>query len=1165
MKKFFILTLAALIISSGNVFSQTDAQRQQDREKANQFNSRVDNNRYWKKMAALGLAKLNGVKPVKPASYTGSEIRAFSVLTEDSPDVPVAGTSSTQSENSIFVNPNNTENVINSNNSTQNPVGALYGANSIESFDAGLTWDGSVQGAGGSNSGDPVALIDLDGNYYIGAISNSGGQQVSKSTNQGQSYTVYNVANAGGGGLLDKNHMWVDNSPTSPYEGNLYNAWTDFGGPANNDIGFSRSTDGGVTWSSQVNVSSAVNAGSHCQGVNINTGTNGEVYVIFSIYDGWPTDETAIGMARSFDGGATFEPATRVINNTRGIRNSSINKDMRKNSFPSMAVDISGGEYDGNIYIVWTNIGVPGVNTGSDADVYMARSEDQGVTWSTPVRVNQDPSGLGRKHWFPWITCDPENGILSVIFYDDRNVGGGQAEVYCANSNDGGETWEDFKVSDISFTPSPIPGLADGYMGDYLGINARGGWVFPVWADNRTGTIMSYCSPYETNPLSKPLDLTASVTFETGISDLQWRFNEAPLFSHFIIYRAGDSIGMATDTVYSDQLPDYGIYQYQVSARYSDGNESSATSASVQWGDAQISVNPLAINELLLPDSSVTRMVTISNIGQLEMNYNISMFIPSTNYDPKAYCYGSGGCDEYISRVQLNEIDNLSACTQYGDYTALSTTMSVGMSYQMVVTNGNPVYPDDQFGAWVDWNQNEVFDDNEACMVSGSPGVGPYYVTITPPVGAVPGETRLRTRLTYYQTPTPCGSTTYGEVEDYTVNVLSWLVATPVEGTVPAGETMDIAVTMSAEDMALGTYNAELTVYSNDPDDPEVLVPITMTVAEVAVTLTASDEDICLGETVDITSAMTGGSGTFTYTWTSDPVGFSSTEPNITVTPDVTTTYFCEVFDGVYTVNDQVTITVNPLPTVDLGADAIICAGDTVTLDAGAGLAAYLWNTGDTTQTIKVASNGDYSVVVTNEFGCTANDAFSLSVLLLPVKPAITTGPATVDNYLSTTSTYTCDPVPDAVSYAWTVTPTEAGATTSTGNTAEVTWATGYTGSVTITVAAMNQCDTSEVSDAFATTVYTSAGLGENIAGKQLVIYPNPTEGQVTVKLPVQKTFTGDVTITDANGAVVMSRSGLTIPAGDVTTLDLSGLSEGVYSVKLSSNQATYSGRIIVK
>ena len=158
----------------------------------------------------------------------------------------------------------------------------------------------------------------------------------------------------------------------------------------------------------------------------------------------------------------------------------------------------------------------------------MAKSTDLGVTWSTPIKVNQDDAGLGHKHYFPWITCDPENGLLSVVFYDDRNVGGNQCEVYCANSTDGGETWEDFKVSDVAFTPSPIPGLADGYMGDYLGISAYGGWVYPSWTDNRSGSVMTYVSPYQTNPLSRPTNLTAEVTFETGITNLQWSFMDMP-------------------------------------------------------------------------------------------------------------------------------------------------------------------------------------------------------------------------------------------------------------------------------------------------------------------------------------------------------------------------------------------------------------------------------------------------------------------------------------------------------------------------------------------------------------------------------------------------------------------------------------------------------------
>jgi hypothetical protein len=967
-------------MTGGFVFSQSAIKHAQDAERAKQVNTRVDNNGYWKRMAALGLARLNPVTPVKPAIYNGSGINALSVLTDDSPDVPVAGNNSTQSENSVFVHPDDNQVAVNSNNSTQNPVGSLYGANSTETYDGGLTWDGDVEGAGGSNSGDPVALVGLDGAYYIGAISNSGGQQVSKSTNSGATYTVYTVSN-GGGGFLDKNHMWIDNSLTSPFEGNLYDAWTDFGGSANNNIGFSRSTNGGVTWSSQVNVSSAVNAGSHCQGVNINSGPDGQVYVIWAIYDGWPTDESAIGMARSFDGGASFEPATRIIEDIRGIRNTGVEKNMRNNSFPSMAVDISGGEYNGNIYVLWSNIGVPGINSGQDVDVYLIRSEDEGQTWSSPLKVNQDASGQGSKHYFPWITCDPENGILSVIFYDDRNVGGSQCEVFCANSNDGGDTWEDFKVSDVAFTPGPIPGLADGYMGDYLGINARDGWVYPAWADNRTGSVMTYVSPYETNPLSKPQNLTATVTFETGITDLHWSYNEAPLFSYFKIYRGEDSVGVAYDTVYSDQLPDYGVYLYKVSAKYTDGGESSTSNALAQWGDAQITVSPEEINEVLMPESSVTKMVTITNMGQLDLNYNISMFIPTgMKSDPKSYCSASGTCDEYISRVQIMEIDKSSNCTQYADYTSLSTIVSVGNSYEMVITNGNPIYPDDECGVWVDWNQDETFDDNESVPVNGTPGVGPYTATITPPAGALAGPARLRTRITYLQTPEPCGVTTYGEVEDYTVDVLSWIVVSPVEGSVQPGESFDIAVTLSSVDMALGTYTAELTIFSNDPDNPEITVPITMTVSNEGATIIADETSICLGETVHLSATVAGGSGEYSYLWTSDPPGFTSTEPEITVMPQVTTTYFLEVFDGNLTFTDEITIQVNPLPEVDLGPDFIICSGEAAELNAGEGYSSYLWSTGETTSTISVYTAGEYSVIVVTEFGCTGTDTLNLNV-----------------------------------------------------------------------------------------------------------------------------------------------------------------------------------------
>jgi hypothetical protein len=463
------------------------------------IDTRIDNMTYWKHMAEKGYVEVAPFRQVEQAVYRGSKISSRSVTVEDSPDVRLTEINSTQSENSVFVNPNDNQNVLQSNNSTTNPVSALYGANDFFTFDGGETWEGEVEGTGGENSGDPSVAISNDGRYYVGYIHSNYDQGVSYSTDQGQTWTA--VQCAGGGYILDKNHLWVDNSPASPYEGNLYSAWTNFqGGSNDSEIEIVRTTDGGVSYSSRLSISNAVNAGSHNQGVNIQTGPDGQVYVVWAIYDGFPTDETAMGFARSLNGGVSYQTAHRIIENIRGIRTTETSKDMRVNSFPSMAVDISNGPNRGNIYVVWTNIGVPGINTGPDIDIYMIRSTDEGETWSDPIRINQDPSGLGNEHYFPWITCDREFGTLSVIFYDDRNVSNTQCEVFCAVSSDGGDTWEDFRVSDVSFTPAPIDGLAGGYMGDYLGISSNDRMVYPVWSDNRLGYVMAFVSPFQTGP-----------------------------------------------------------------------------------------------------------------------------------------------------------------------------------------------------------------------------------------------------------------------------------------------------------------------------------------------------------------------------------------------------------------------------------------------------------------------------------------------------------------------------------------------------------------------------------------------------------------------------------------------------------------------------------------
>lgn len=572
----------------------------------------------------------------------------------------------------------------------------------------------------------------MDGRQYIGFIHDNYGQGVAYSEDDGETWTSVQAGPAGY--ILDKNHLWLDNSPISPYEGYVYNAWTSFQGGTNDSrIEFVRSIDGGLSYSDVMIVSSAAGGYLH-QGVNINSGPNGEVYVVFTVYENSSLNEDAIGFTKSLDGGETFSPATKIIENTYGIRSAGVSKNHRVNSFPVMAVDISGGPYDGNLYVVWTNIGVPGDNTGTNRSVYLIRSEDQGDTWSSPIRVNQGPFEDRKEAYFPWITCDPQNGVLSVVFYDDRDVSSAEVETWVSNSYDGGDTWEDFRVSDVAFTPSPIPGLAASYMGDYLGISARGGMVYPVWPDNRNGYIQSFVSPFETNTRPKPTELQIMLNEENGQTNLTWNYSEGKSLEYFVIYRDQVEIGTTSQTNFTETLPDYGLYTYKVTAMHDDG-ESSAAKGSIQWGDPHVAVSHDEIVHQILPDQLSSEVFEVSNVGELDLSYTIESAILSSKDSPKEYCSASGGGDEYISGIEFEGISNLGTGEDaYTDYTDLNANVDAGNQYSITVTVSNP-YSSDDIGVWIDWNQDEDFDDEgENLVCESSIGTdGTYTYTIDVP------------------------------------------------------------------------------------------------------------------------------------------------------------------------------------------------------------------------------------------------------------------------------------------------------------------------------------------------------------------------------------------------------------------------------------------------
>ena len=145
---------------------------------------------------------------------------------------------------------------------------------------------------------------------------------------------------------------------------------------------------------------------------------------------------------------------------------------------PVTCCDLSQGPYRGNIYINWSDQR----NGLTDTDIWFTKSTDGGISWSSRKRVNDDPAG--KQQFFTWMTVDQKTGYIYFVFYDRRAYSNNATDVYMAVSRDGGETFQNFKVSESPFTPNP--GV---FFGDYTNITAYNNVVRPIWARLETGQL----------------------------------------------------------------------------------------------------------------------------------------------------------------------------------------------------------------------------------------------------------------------------------------------------------------------------------------------------------------------------------------------------------------------------------------------------------------------------------------------------------------------------------------------------------------------------------------------------------------------------------------------------------------------------------------------------
>lgn len=143
------------------------------------------------------------------------------------------------------------------------------------------------------------------------------------------------------------------------------------------------------------------------------------------------------------------------------------------------------------------------------------------------------------------------------------------------------------------------------------------------------------------------------------------------------------------------------------------------------------------------------------------------------------YCSASATntADERIGNVKFGTINNTSTGTAgYEDFTSVSTNVTRGNAYTISIT---PVWTstvyNEAYAVYIDYNQNGNFTDSgELVWSKAGSTTTPVTGSITIPASATSGATRMRVMMQYSSIPSSsCGSYTYGQVEDYTLNIVS--------------------------------------------------------------------------------------------------------------------------------------------------------------------------------------------------------------------------------------------------------------------------------------------------------------------------------------------------------------------------------------------------------
>jgi len=349
-------------------------------------------------------------------------------------------------------------------------------------------------------------------------------------------------------------------------------------------------------------------------------------------------------------------------------------------------------------------------------------------------------------------------------------------------TTDGGTTW-----TNISTGLPSIPVMCvvqntqnttqtELYCGTDVGIYVKidaGAWA--LYSDGLPNVVVNELKIYY-NTTTPSLSRIRAATSGRGVweSDLYSPPNSPPVadFTADILFPGTGQTVTFSD--FSTNLPTSWAWSFSPSTiTYVGGTSSTSQNPQVQFiNGGDYTVQLIATNAYGNDNESKTNYITVSDL--------------------MSYCAALGGSDNYISGIQLESIDNTgTGPSGYIDYTAFSTNLTVNQTYNIIITTRvegyglGAYYTNGSEGIWIDWNQDGDFDDTgENVLCDFSPTSYQQTFAISVPEDPVLGNTTMRVRLSISNTDcgSPCGTTTYGEVEDYKITILpatdNWLGTT---------------------------------------------------------------------------------------------------------------------------------------------------------------------------------------------------------------------------------------------------------------------------------------------------------------------------------------------------------------------------------------------------